>query len=880
MVASGKLNAVKADIIGGEDITSNRAVFDRDDKNIIVASNRQIIYFDLNNCESSGKAYISSNKLRDTEIIIACERYEDSLYLFTNYGKIFIWSLETRCWFHESSLPVSQNESLVSCKLFNKRQYVYTILDNEENKITINHSVSKSEREHPKERELIGKCSGGSQITFDIACFIDESNATTSPEDNQKQSFITYTSKSKLFFKGITNDGLSDNNFYQRIKEKHFTCVRANPTRPMVAGGDTLGRIYLYTGDFVKGKLNRTNLHWHSMPVNDLCYSSTGGTLFSVGGESGCVVIWNLTSNSIGQKRIVARLGMPIRFINCANNLNQLVLSFEDNEIQFLNTDDRTKSLRTLTRTTIEMFDQNDCKALRRPFQKTQLDNSEDRSTLESSSPQRFMGLLWHSKSDTIVSNCRNGMIQFYSPRLRAKVLNLNILKNHVLSLEKESRVIPSELTRGAMTIDGNWLACYETRQTDDTFPVIKLHIWQRSLVTFHWSWVQTIDRLHASLDIADLKFSPDGRFLITMSEDGSFQILHRVVLDSRVDDMSKAKQMYVKGYAGNVPKNLPTLAAFSHDSSVMAISLKNDTTLIWMIEDPYKLVYECQLNQIELDDNDRLSDKSSKALNQQVLGLNFGNHLETVKVAPICEVRSNGIRVWNVLNPQQNSRYSIFDTTMRTRRSKFDEGLRLTAATFDLCSGQNNESPNYLAVSNKNNKVLVFKVDLAPASTNLSPMITVDASLPFVRQTPSIYTHMCFLEKPVSEIDDACCSNPEAVKLLSRLCLYNLHQEIVSFTDKLTFERQQTSNSCNEIKTLEMNELNEYLSKRLSSFDEGLTNLNDITSLMTQKQRIIRNKQEVQKMLKDLLLRIPAHNLPQMQTLGPMILDKLIDQS
>lgn len=429
------------------------------------------------------------------------------------------------------------------------------------------------------------------------------------------------------------------------------------------------------------------------------------------------------------------------------------------------------------------------------------------------------------------------------------------------MTIDRDISVIPSDITKASVTSQGDWLACYETRTVKDTFPIIKLHLWQLTRTNNRWSWVQTIDRLHDDSSIADLKFSPDGRFLISLSEDGSFQILHRVNLDSKVDDLSRAKLMYVKGFSGNAPRGLATMAAFSQDSSVMAISLKNGTTLIWMIEDPYKLVYECQLNQLEFDEDSKMVNKTND-IDQKVLGLHFGHHRETERVAPICEVRATTIRVWNVLNPQENARYSVLDHSVSLPAKCDKSKIRLTAAAFDQTLNQ--QQDNFLAVTNNYDQVLLFKLTLGRGSSEpLRPLITACASLPIHRNPPTIYTHMCFMEKPVSHIDEDRC---EMVKLLNRLCLFNSREEIVSFVDKLTHD----SASCNKIKT---NELNEYFNQSMTNEEEPIP-----VPDLTKEQARLRKRQEIQKILRS-LERIPAHNLPEMQVLGPIILDKVVNK-
>lgn len=873
------------DLVGGYDITSIRPIFDHDDKNIIVAGERQITYYDVKTNEQVGRANVRSAKLGLAEKIASTDRLDNTMYVFTNEGGIYMWNLETCDWTNELTLPLTDNETLLSCKVLSKRQYIYSTLDNQTNTATIHFSMSRSEREKPKQKITIGECNLSEQSTFDIGCYaifndrdMDSPGVHSSQKSSSSGSSQRRLSKQKClaFIKGpslyhnklVVNEKYVQELVHQRIQDQDFTCVRVNPQTPMIAAGDTLGRIYVYTGDFRdRRRINRTKLHWHSLAVNDLCFSSTGNLLFSVGGESGCVVIWDLSQ--LGKKYVAARLGMPIRHVSCSNTLNQLALCFEDNEIQLMDTDNQVKQLKTLTRGTIDMYEQNDPKALRLSS-----------LTQEVEAGRKSIGLLWHSSTDTVITNGKTGYLQFYSPKYNTRVNSLNLLKTPILSLESDARVMPSEITKATVTVDGEWLAFYETRESEESFPDVKLHIWQRSSTNNRWVWIQTADRLHSSTNIADLKFSPDGMFLVSVCEDGTFHILHRICLDSRSN--SKNKQMYVKGFFGNVPSKLAAMAAFSQDSSVMAFSLKNDSTLIWMIADPYKLVYECQLNHSSVEGNGATSQQSitlstaTSPLNS-VLGLHFGYHKPVESLAPLCEVRSNSVRIWNILNAQEAMEF----TTRDLQQSQDQPVVEFTAAAFDQCPGDS-RTFDHFAVCTKNNLILIFRLHISQTTRKLCPLIVVDAGSPYSASRSNSYCiNMCFLANPILDIDEQCHSDPNMVKILNRLCLMNDRQELIAISDKLTLERQAASNSCNSIKTIDKTELQAYFVKSASSYqDEARDQMNSSRidpNLMTEKQRRIRKRLEVQRMIKDLLVRIPSQNLPRMEILGPMILDKLI---
>lgn len=61
--------------------------------------------------------------------------------------------------------------------------------------------------------------------------------------------------------------------------QRKFTCVALHSEKLIMATGDISGRILIWH-DFVhKSRPVKTVYHWHTLPVNSVCFSSEGLSL-------------------------------------------------------------------------------------------------------------------------------------------------------------------------------------------------------------------------------------------------------------------------------------------------------------------------------------------------------------------------------------------------------------------------------------------------------------------------------------------------------------------------------------------------------------------------------------------------------------------------
>ncbi|KAM7301654.1 hypothetical protein ISCGN_017173 [Ixodes scapularis] len=84
--------------------------------------------------------------------------------------------------------------------------------------------------------------------------------------------------KARLFIGDCTAPASPLKKFWSKGKQNgvHFTCVTCHPTMSTLATGDSLGCITIWQG-LEEGAPARSVYHWHTLPVADLVFSSTGG---------------------------------------------------------------------------------------------------------------------------------------------------------------------------------------------------------------------------------------------------------------------------------------------------------------------------------------------------------------------------------------------------------------------------------------------------------------------------------------------------------------------------------------------------------------------------------------------------------------------------
>ncbi|RWS14561.1 WD repeat-containing protein 75-like isoform X1 [Dinothrombium tinctorium] len=397
-------------------------------------------------------------------------------------------------------------------------------------------------------------------------------------------------------------------NFKEKVKSKkhkipqQFRCIACHPHERIIAAGDVGGRIFVYTNDFLDSmKPARSVIHWHALPVSDICFSVSGNYLYSVGSES-TLVRWNLSE--VGSKNLIPRLGYPLRFVVCDRKHENIAVSRADNSILVVGShfSDPKQTIEGLS----YGFSQN--------------------IALPST------GLLWDPKTESFVLNGRTGHLQFYSPYLEKQLFQLDVVGHNFLGPESNKIILNVEVIKAAITPNGDWLATVEMRDDHETLPEIRLKFW-RSTNGPEKYILNTIIHLPHKNYINELKSSPNSKFFVTTSIDKEFKIWHFMKDENSKDGL---KDWWACGKVGFLNSSTtPYAIGISSDSSVLAISFDSFITL-WDISDEKLLIYKHDLTVVD-DSHQRVVQK-----------LDFASKDKSYL---LLETKATVVRIWSLLS-------------------------------------------------------------------------------------------------------------------------------------------------------------------------------------------------------------------------------------
>lgn len=567
--------------IGGHNLSAHKPVFSSDSKYLLVSSGNRLRRY----VTESGD-FLTSHCLGHQKDIISLQTNAhncDEVLVTSSDGLVITWNLIENRKVDEISLNVNQNyETLIWSQLVSNFYY-FSIINT--NSVQPKCQLYYCHKNFVKQKHFMDNKSCVNQTSNSVSF-----GPTTDPR------FCAAIDKNclQLYEIPVSVSSIKKRHFIK--EDKQFTCVGCHPSDDMIATGDSLGRIILWHNFMESNFPSRAIMHWHQLPVSDLCLSPEGTYLYSVGSEMTCVR-WNITGAHFGENNFLPRMGMAIKYVTTDPNNHMIATSHEDNCIQILNS--HMAGIKTVIEG-LSLGVGKDCNL----------------ST----------GLLWNNKLSAIVMNGRTGHLQFFSPSNQKQLFQLDVINQNLISSTRDRIAFPTEVTKAAVSDDGNWLSTIELRDDYETLPEIRLKFWllKESLKNYYLN--TTIHLPHKS-DVNSVKFSPNSNRMVSTANDKEFKIW-----TLNEDDN---KKWWICSKVGNLNRtSIPSMADWSSDSSLLAVAFDNFITL-WDVSSDSDLKFKTK---ISVEDN----------YQSKLIFIGFGNE---DKSHYLIEGRHFSVRTWNLLD-------------------------------------------------------------------------------------------------------------------------------------------------------------------------------------------------------------------------------------
>ena len=374
------------------------------------------------------------------------------------------------------------------------------------------------------------------------------------------------------------------------LSEVSFTCIMSHPTDEIVATGNELGQILLWSRFLDSNKPIKSVLHWHPNPLTELHFSPTGSLLYS-GGLEAVIVSWEVYKD---RKFCLPRLGAPIKFMATDRLHKYLSVTKSDNSIDIFTTD-----LNNFNKRVVPIVES--------------VKSFDDKQPVIAYQPQL----------DSLVAKGRPGHLQLIPIGRNEPVKHFDVVGRNFFPEDDPSKASNPEIWSFCVSPDGDWLVTDDGRDDGINLREERFKFWRFDSAKDTYV-VNTIINHPHNKRINSLAFSPDSKTVISTSDDGTFKLWN----------YKSGTKSWTSSRSGTSNNGwIPNKACFTSDSSLVAVLFKNIINFYGISKNTL------ELRDINLYDTD---------LNVPVSGMCFGyknnSHL-------FVEVRGEAIKIWNIFD-------------------------------------------------------------------------------------------------------------------------------------------------------------------------------------------------------------------------------------